>query len=437
MFFKPKLGSWKNRLLQQAAGSFGLRLIYTALTFVTNILLARFLGTEDFGIYNYTVTWSYLLAVFGTIGLDNLLVREVAIYCSQSAWGLLRGILRWADRLSLIFSLSLSAIAIGIGFFVVDMESNSAMFISFVSAIASLPFASLRNLRRGIMRGLDRVTIGFIPEMLIAPLAILISAIAAYWILQERLTAAWLVGLYTVITAITLIISAMLVNRYLPSKIATVNPQFESQKWLHSALPFMFLEGIYVINARVDVLMLGALQNVEAAGIYVPVNRGAQLINFVLMAVCSALAPIIARLYAEGKSKQLEATVIKTARVALIPACLLTALLIIFSDRYLLIFGKEFVRGQTALSILCVGQLIFTATGLAGLLLNMTGKERYTAITGTISAGVNIILNYLLISRWGVSGAAMATSISVVVMNLINIILVRQKLGIASTALKI
>jgi O-antigen/teichoic acid export membrane protein len=434
MFLKTRLAGWKNRLFQQAAGSFGLRFIYTGLTFLTNILLARFLGTEDFGIYNYTVTWSYLLAVFGTIGLDNLLVREVSVYCSQSSWGLLKGILRWANQSSLVFSLSLSAIAIVVAA-LMDIEAH--MFIAFVLAIASLPFASLRNLRRGVMRGLDKVTIGLVPEMLVAPSVILISLIAAYWILQERLTATWLVGIYTAITIMTLIMSMILVDRYLPSEIANAIPQFQSRKWLNSALPFMFFEGIYVINARVDVLMLGALDSVEAAGIYVPVNRGAQLINFVLMAVCSALAPTIARLYAEGKREKLEATTVKTARGALLVALVFTILLLIFSKPYLLLFGREFLRGETAFWILCVGQFIYTITGLAGLLLNMTGREQYTAITGAVSAGVNLILNYFLISRWGVSGAALATSISVVVMNVINIVLVRKKLRIASTAFKI
>lgn len=46
----------------------------------------------------------------------------------------------------------------------------------------------------------------------------------------------------------------------------------------------MFLESIHVLNARADILMLGHLNGLEEAGLYAPVNRGAQLIVFILMA---------------------------------------------------------------------------------------------------------------------------------------------------------
>lgn len=426
------IGNLKSRLLQQIVSSFGLRVSYMGFTFLTNIILARFLGATDFGIYTYTVSWAYLLGVFGTVGLDNLLVREVAVYHSQSSWSLLRGILGWANQISLLVSLVLGiggiAIALATG-----MAQNPPLFLAFCLAMAALPFTSLRNLRRGVMRGLQQVTMGLVPEMLIAPGLIAVLIISAFLLLQDQLTAAWCVGIYTLVTVITLIISQVFLKKALPSQVSVIKPQYQISKWFASALPFMLLEGIYVINARVDILMLGSLHSITDAGIYVPVNRGAQLINFVLMALSSALAPAIARLYAEGKLPELQATVVKTARFALLPTCIITAILIIGSSWYLSLFGAEFIQGKNALIILCIGQLIFTVTGLGGLLLNMTGNEKYTAITGGTSAVLNTCLNYVLISRWGIVGAAISTSVSLLLMNVSNIILVRQRLGINST----
>ncbi|MEM7757162.1 MAG: hypothetical protein AAF298_03395 [Cyanobacteria bacterium P01_A01_bin.40] len=71
----------------------------------------------------------------------------------------------------------------------------------------------------------------------------------------------------------------------------------------------MLLEGINIINAWVDILMLGSLGSITDSGIYVPVNLGTQLINFVLLAISSALAPTIARLYVEGKLAKLQTTI--------------------------------------------------------------------------------------------------------------------------------
>lgn len=428
------LGNTSNRLLKQILSSFGLRATYMGCTFFTSLILARFLGATEFGIYTYTVSWSYLLGVFSTVGLDNLLVREVAIYKSSLSWGLLRGILRWSNWLAAGSSVAIAILGIAIAW-VTGMVEDRALFSAFCIAMAALPFAALRNLRRGAMRGLQQVTLGLLPEMLLAPVGILAAVLFAFALARNSLSAQWCVVIYTLVTAVTLIISVKLLARRLPTPVSLIAPQYRRQQWLASALPFMLIEGIYIINARVDILMLGSLQSIAEAGIYVPVNRGAQLINFVLMAVSSALAPKIATLYAEGKFQQLEGIIVKTARLALLPTLIITAILIGISSWYLGLFGAEFVAGKNALIILCLGQLLFTITGLGGLLLNMTGYEKYTAITGGGSAVLNTCLNYLLISRWGVEGAAIATSISLLLMNLGNIVLVKRQLKINSTAI--
>ncbi|MEL6928590.1 MAG: flippase [Cyanobacteria bacterium J06600_6] len=428
------IGNPGNRLLKQIVSSFGLRAIYMGCTFFTSLILARFLGATEFGIYTYTVSWSYLLGVFSTVGLDNLLVREVAVYKSNLAWGLLRGILRWSNWLAFGSSLTIALVAMAIAW-TMGMGKDLPLFTAFCITMTALPFAALRNLRRGAMRGLGQVTLGLLPEMLIAPVGILVAVVFAFALSRHSLSAQWCVSIYTLVTAATLIVSVKLLDRSLPTAVSLIAPQYRRQQWLASALPFMLIEGIYIINARVDILMLGSLQSIADAGIYVPVNRGAQLINFVLMAVSSALAPKIASLYAQEKLQELQGIIVKTARLALLPTVLITAVLIGISSWYLSLFGTEFIAGQNALIILCLGQLLFTITGLGGLILNMTGHEKYTAITGGGSAVLNTCLNYLLISRWGVVGAAIATSISLLLMNLSNIVIVKRKLKINSTAI--
>ncbi|MEO0769852.1 MAG: polysaccharide biosynthesis C-terminal domain-containing protein, partial [Cyanobacteria bacterium J06649_4] len=100
---------------------------------------------------------------------------------------------------------------------------------------------------------------------------------------------------------------------------------------------------------------------------------------------------------------------------------------------YLLIFGEEFLPGQRALSILCVGKFIATSVGLAHLVLNMTGNERYAANVAWMMTVLNIVLNAVFIPLWGVDGAALATSISIVSGGFVSLIAVRRRLGIDMT----
>jgi O-antigen/teichoic acid export membrane protein len=99
------------------------------------------------------------------------------------------------------------------------------------------------------------------------------------------------------------------------------------------------------------------------------------------------------------------------------------------------ISGAEFIQGQTALIILSIGYLVNALTGSVGILLYMTRHiEAYLATTA-FAALLNVCLNWLLIPKWGVNGAATATTISMIASSVICAVWVRQKLGIKSTVI--
>ena len=415
------------------AGTFGLRIAATGLSFITGILLARLLGASGFGIYTYAFTWTQLLILAGTLGLDKLIVREVAIYQTKSDWSLVRGLLQWANQIVLMVSVALALGAIGIAWGL-DMAANSQQFWAFCVAMLLIPIAVLRNLRLSAMRGLHQIVIGLMPELILAPLLLLVLTGSAYLLLGDSLTAFWVILMRVVAALISLAIGVKLLDRVLPNVAKEATPKYQPRTWIRSALPFLFMGSLYIIKSRTDILMLGAIQGAEAAGIYFVVSRGAHLINFILGSVNTVLGPNIATLYAEGKTKQLQRVMTKSARVVLLIALPITAIMIGFGYWYLLLFGKEFTQGQYALTILCVGRLIDASAGSVGLLLNMTGNERFTFISNVVGAGLNVILNALLIPRWGVEGAALATTSTTILVNVMNTLWVRQKLGIHCTA---
>ncbi len=431
---KGKTNSLKHRLIRGAAGSFGLKIANTGLAFITSILLARLLGTEGFGIYAYAIAWTTLLSIPATLGLDKLLVREVAIYQTQSAWGLMRGIVHWANQVVLWVALGLGLIAAGVAWNL-GTDAKEQVLLALCIGLVSLPIASLRSLRLAVMKGLHQVVMGQLPEMLLAPLFLIALTGCGYLFLREDLNASWVVGIHGVTTAITFVIGARLLHQVLPSTVRKANPEYQIRQWVHSALPLMFLGGMQIIYSRTDVLMLGAIQGAEAVGIYVVVVRLAQLITFILMAVNSALAPTMASLYAEGKIEQLQRVLTKSARIVLLVSVPVTGSLMGFGYWFLLLFGSDFTQGQMALIILSIGQLVNAGIGSVGQLLTMTGNEKYTVISVGSGAVMNLVFNALLIPQWGINGAAISTASCIVFVNIMNGIWVHKRLGINSTAL--
>jgi len=430
-----KEDSLKNRLIKGAAGSFGLKIAHTGLALVTSVVLARLLGTEGFGIYSYAMAWTTLLSIPATLGLDKLLVREVAIYQTQSAWNLMRGLLRLSNQVVLLVSIGLALTAAGVAW-VLGTGANPQMLQALCIALISLPITSLRSLRLTVMKGLHQVVIGQLPEMLLAPVLFIALTGCLYWFIGDDFTVLWVVGIKVVTIAITFVIGAVLLSRILPSEVKKVTPKYQLRSWMRSALPFMFLGGMQIINSRTDILMLGAIKGAEAVGIYVVVNRGVQLITFILMAVNNVLSPTIASLYAKGNMEQLQQVMTKSTRVVFLVSLLITGSLIGFGYWFLLLFGSDFTQGQNALTILSIGQLVNASAGSVALLLIMTGHENYTTISFAASAAFNIILNAVLIPHWGIEGAATATASSMIIWNILSLIWVQKKLGINSTVFR-
>ena len=182
-----------------------------------------------------------------------------------------------------------------------------------------------------------------------------------------------------------------------------------------------------------DILMLGTLVGTEAAGIYKAATRGADLVVFSLSMISMPLAPIIASLYAQGETERLQRGVTKAARVGFLASLPVAICMFFFGHLFLRIFGQEFQSGATSLAILSVGQIVNAATGPVGWLLAMTGKEKKAALGILVGAASNMVLCLFLIPPYGIIGAAVATTTSTVIWNLMLVYYVRTSLGIDST----
>ncbi|MEM6253696.1 MAG: polysaccharide biosynthesis C-terminal domain-containing protein [Cyanobacteria bacterium P01_D01_bin.156] len=422
----------KNKLLGKIAGVFGLRLSYSALTFVTSVVLARVLGASGFGTYTYVVVWAYFLSLPATMGLDNFIVREVAIYQGQGSWSLMRGLLAWANRTVLFTSVGLSLIAILIAW-ILNQGFASEAFIVFCVAMSLMPAISLRNIRRAAMKGLHQVSKGLLPELLIDPLILLILTGVAYVLLRQNITVLWVVSFYGVGSCVTLVIVNKFLQQSMPREALIAPPTYQGKLWFWSTLPFLLVESLPILNSRIDVLMLGGINGFDSVGLYVPISRSAQLIVFILIAVGNTLAPTIASAYADNKLFDLQKTITKSVRLIIGIAFVFSIALSVGSYWYLALFGAEYLQGKNALYLFCIGSFLSTSMGLSFVILNMTGHERLTAIVGWLSVGLNIIFNAICIPKWGIEGAAFATSLSNCLRTLVGVIVVRKKLGIDAT----
>lgn len=434
LYGKDGMGSLRRDLAKGAAGTFILKITATGLSFIISVLLARLLGASGYGAYAYAMAWVNLLVVPSVLGLDKLLVRDVAAYQVRSAWGLMRGFLRRANQAALFVSVGLASIVAVIAW-VFAGRFESQMLPAFWIGMVFVPLAALMRLRQAALQGLYHVVVGQLPDMFIRPLLFITLLAGAYLFLREDLNAPWALGMNVAAAGVALFIGTRFLRGILPQPVQEASPVYQTRLWAGSALPLLFFSGMQVINAQADTIMLGAMKGAELTGIYAVAKRGAEFIAFFLIAVNAALAPTIASLYAAGDMERLQRVITKSARVVLSLSLPVALVLIFFGYWFLLLFGQDFTRGDTALAILCAGQIINAAMGSVGLVLIMTAYGTDAAMGIGISAILNIVLNAILIPLWGLEGAAVATASSMMVWNLLLAVQVYRRLGIHTTAL--
>lgn len=302
-------------------------------------------------------------------------------------------------------------------------------------ALPLIPVTALIHLRQSAMRGLHCVIRGQVPEMLIRPLLFIALVVSVCLLTRQYLSPLLVITLNLFAAIVAFGVGARWLQKILPKDIGNAEIRNNRSLWMSGALPLLFFGSMQVINSQADIIMLGILGSAKAVGIYTVANRCAGLITFVLIAVNTSFAPIIARFYASGEMDRLQREVTRNTRMILLLSLPIALALILFRVWFLLLFGPDFTQGQTALTILSIGQLVNTGAGSVGLLLIMTGHEREAAWGVSVSAVANVILNALLIPVWGLEGAAMATACSMILWNIILAWFVWQRLKVHSTAL--
>ncbi|HEY7600040.1 MAG TPA: polysaccharide biosynthesis C-terminal domain-containing protein [Candidatus Limnocylindrales bacterium] len=422
------------RLARAALGSFGLNVVNTILATLTTIVLARLLGVSDFGVYSFVVATVMLLGVPAILGIDRLLIRDVAVYVRQGADGLARGLVQRATQATLLASLGLALVAGLVAWLVAGGQLTPGL-LAVWAGLAGLPFLALGRVAQGGLMGLHHVVLGQAPEYLLRPLLLLGGIALGYLWLGGRLDAPMAALLHTASYAGALALALLLLARRLPSGMRRARAAYDGRAWAASAALLALLSGTAVINSQTGVVLLGALADSESAGLYAVAQRGALLIAFPLAAVNAAIAPTAARLWSSADRAALQRLVTLSARGVLAGALPL-ALAFILLGRPILaaFFGEPFAAADAPLAVLSLGQLANAATGSVAVLLVMTGQQRLAALGTAAGALLNVIVALALIPVLGTVGAAVGAALSLTLSNGLMVIAARRRLGLDSTA---
>ena len=403
----------RRQLVKQGFSIMMVRSAGAILSVAVTVVLGRVLGPSDLGRYAYAVAFLTLLTIPLSYGWTPLLLRTAAGAAHNGNWGAVRGLALRGIHYAIL--ISVAALLIELIEFRLFPDDPHAAISSFAMVVlaATLMFDQLSALRTAMLRAFDQPVMGQLPEMIIRPFLTVAFFGAAFLLLDTHTT---LDHAFAALFAAALGSAAfgyVALRRAAPAGLRTTTPFFEDRVWLGSAAMMAMNSAFMVLNAFIDILILGLFVDIAEVGVYRIALQLAMIGNLAYVAL-NMLANQRFALFAASNDHKAGASIAKfMARLALLTT-LPVPLILIFAGEPLIriVFGAAFVPALTPALILCALHIVNAATGMSYAYLTTHRFEHKIFRQSLICCALNLCLCLLLIPRFGGIGAALSTTLA-------------------------
>lgn len=390
------------------------------LGYAYRIIVARYYGPEVYGLLALSLTILGWFTLFSLLGFDSGVLRFLSFYRAKKDERKASYIVKFSLSLLLI-----TGIAAGILLFVFSdliaekIFSNPQLSIFLKLFGLTIPFTSVKTVFFPLMQVYGKSGWVLFASKVLDPLAkvIILAALIFLGVNSISVPASFLIA--------TLIVSLF---AYLFSKISfkqffKIKPRKDKQlvkNIFAYSWPLVFFSVSMFLLHQEDSFMLGILKSVEDVGFY----NAAVPISLLLMTSVSLFSfmflPVITQHYAKGNKEIVRQLSQQTGKWVYMLSLPLFALLIIFPGVFIkILFGEEYLIAINALRFLSIGAMFAGLFDISKQLLSMKGKSKLILKDILFVLGLNTVLNLILIPPYGITGAAIATMISLISLSLL------------------
>jgi len=384
------------------------KIVSDAVGFVIQLILTRYLGASLYGVYAYGTTISGILSVLTNLGTDKSLIKYLPQY--ENSPKKQNFVLFLATCTSILGSVVVCISIFILAPFISKITIDHYLFADVLRLfIIILTFDTIANIIYTTFRSLEQLEYEILTHRVLYPILRLIGVSASIIVGFSLLG---ILSTLVVASLITLLISTYILNSRFsikPSRSVAHYNRLNIKEYYNFSVPLVFKDVGYMLINRVDILMVGFFLSSAQVGIYNIALVLATLVSIPKSATNQLFPPIASRLHSDGKYDELN-LLYKTITRWVFSFALLGAVgLIVYHNEILSLFGDEFRNGSLVLILYVIGKLFDTLGGANGYLLMITEWQYLLAVNQWFFGIINVILNYILITQFGMIGAAIAT----------------------------
>ncbi len=413
--------------------AFSIRIISAAIAFVSQILLARWVGQFDYGIFVLVWTAAIIAGNLSCFGFHTTIIRFAPQYFAESSFAHLRGLLL-TGRVFAIISASLIALLGTLGVAAFSEHIESYYIAPFYLGMLALPMIALGDTLDGTARANAWPIRALSPTYIIRPVLILAAMLTALWLGYEANAKTAIISAI-IATYATTLFQLVTVTSGVDRKLPTGPNRASFTEWFAVSLPIFFVEGFLFLLTNADVLVVGHFMDPQHVAVYFATVKVLALVHFVYFAVKAGSAQRYSELMGAGSKQALAAFARESASWTFWGAMFMSCVVLIIGRPLLGMFGQNFLAGFPLLFPLVFGILARSSVGPAESLLNMSGNQNLCAVLYALTLGFSVTLSCLLIPHYGLWGAACGFSAGMVFEAVLLAAAVKHRLGFSISIL--
>jgi O-antigen/teichoic acid export membrane protein len=429
----PTIAPMLGKVSRQGAVVFLTRGAALLLGITSTILLSRLLGPGGLGKFRLGSVMVQLITTFCVLGLDRALVRYLPTLETRGENG--RRLLIRGSRVVFVISLALSVVLLLAAPILARSYFHSPEMTNVIRLFSlQVPVLALFRFLSGAVTASKRFDFASKITNILSP-AIFVFLLILIVLVSPSLKGA--IGARIVAQlAASGFLAIFLVQHYPKLRHASPPTQGTFKGYLLLSIPLFVIGLGYQFLNQMDTIMLGHFVSPKEVGIYSVAFKVSAFVLIGLEILLPIVAPLFAQFWETHDRHSMETLFGTTTKWLCYSALVIFVCIAIFRLELLRVFGQEFTAGSAILLILAVGQLVNAATGPTGVLLTMTGKQKWELGNTVSIIAFNFLLNLLLIPKMGMTGAAIAAALSISTINGLKLVQVYRLFGLKTYNLK-
>lgn len=388
---------------------------------LSQIVVARLLGIELFGLYTLGLTVLKFLEIISRLGLTQGSIRFTSLYNGAGDERRAKGTIIQAISLPFLVGIFLGVVAfIGSKFISTSIFHHPELNNVIKAFSIGIPFLASMMIAANLTRSFKVAQYFVYVKEIFHSIAGLLLFIVFYW-LGFKLYGA--VYAYVLSTILGLSLSIYYINKLFPKLTSALKPIYETRKLLSFSLPLAFAGISHFFLMWTDIFMLGYFMSTSEVGLYRAAVQLTILFDMFIGSIASIFTPTIADLYNKGEISKISKLFKTTTRWCLFSS-LLPFTFVILYPKFILgtLYGNAFIGGWIVLLIFSFARLFSNSVGTVNQMLSMTGRQNLVLYNALGRLLINFFLNLFLIPKWGIMGAAIATGFTIILFNVVALI---------------